>query len=232
MRLVALAIVAGLLSACSSGGMSSEKSGGVLIFGASRASGLEVAKLLAARGEDVTAFVRPTSDRTALNALKVHYATGDALNPADVATAFKGHKYRAVISTLGGKGGEPAPDFEGTKNVVDAAKAAGVNRMIIVTVLGPGDSMKIVPEQQRRGLSKVIVLKEQAEKYLVESGLKYTILRPGQLTNEAANGKITLSEVPLSAKPITRADLAAKVVECLDSKKTIRKLYYPASTAN
>lgn len=203
---------------------------GVLIFGASRNTGLEVAKLLTARGEKVMAFVRPVSDRSGLQPLPVNYATGDALNAAEVRAAFAGKKFRAVVSTLGGRRGEPMPDFEGTKNIVDAAKAAGVKRMVMVTVLGPGDSISVVPEQQRKALGGIIAAKEDAENYLIKSGLTYTILRPGQLTNEPANGKVRVTEKALSAKPITRADLAQKTVACLDDDTTIGKILYPSST--
>ena len=39
-----------------------------------------------------------------------------------------------------------------------------------------------------------------------------------------------MSEKALSAKPITRADLGQKVVDCLNDPKTIGKILYPSST--
>lgn len=50
---------------------------GVLIFGASRNTGLEIARILVARGETVTAFVRPTSNLENLEPLAVDYFVGD-----------------------------------------------------------------------------------------------------------------------------------------------------------
>ena len=50
-----------------------------LVFGASQRTGLEVAKILAARGDRVTAFVRPTSDRSGLEPLGVDLAVGDPI---------------------------------------------------------------------------------------------------------------------------------------------------------
>ncbi len=227
-RRLLIFVLAASLAACAAGPKA--QSDGVLIFGASRATGLETAKVLTAGGEKVTAFVRASSDRSGLEPLKVSYAVGDALNAQDVRAAFAGKKFSSVVSTLGGKQGEPMPDFEGTKNLVDAAKAAGVKRVVIVTVLGPGDSMAVVPDQQRKALGRIIAVKEDAENYLIQSGLQYTILRPGQLTNLAANGKLQLTEKAVSAKPITRADLAQKVVDCLNEPKTIGKILYPSST--
>ena len=52
---------------------------GILVFGASQRTGLEVARILTGRGERVTAFVRPTSDRENLEKLGVDFAVGDVI---------------------------------------------------------------------------------------------------------------------------------------------------------
>ena len=57
---------------------------GILIFGATRETGLEVAKILAGRGEQITACVRLASNATELKALDVNLFEGDALNQDDV----------------------------------------------------------------------------------------------------------------------------------------------------
>ena len=227
-RALIVALGGCVLTSCAAGSVSRDD--GVIIFGASRNTGLEVARILATRGDKVTAFIRPSSDRSGLRPLAVDYAEGDALNAAEVRAAFAGKRFRAVISTMGGSRGETNPDVEGTRNIVDAAKAAGVKRMVMVTVLGGGDSIAVVPEQQRASLGRVIAGKIKAETYLIDSGMAYTILRPGQLTNQPANGKVRMTEQAVSARPITRADLAAKTVECLDDDRTIGKILYLSST--
>jgi uncharacterized protein YbjT (DUF2867 family) len=131
---------------------------------------------------------------------------------------------------MGGSRSETNPDVEGTCNIVDAAKAAGVGRMVMVTVLGGGDSIAVVPEQQRASLGRVIAGKIEAETYLIESGMAYTILRSGRLSSQPANGKVRMTEQAVSARPITRADLAIKTVECLDDTRAIGKILYPSST--
>ena len=62
----------------------------VLLFGGTRNTGLEVAKILAERGDRVTAFVRPSSDRSGLEPLGVSFAVGDALDMDSVQAAFDG----------------------------------------------------------------------------------------------------------------------------------------------
>lgn len=198
---------------------------GVLIFGATRNTGLEIAKILVARGEPVTAFVRPTSNLENLEPLNVAYVQGDAMNADDVEAAIAAKHYKAVISTLGGGRGERPPDLVGTINIVDAMVKHGPERILVVTVIGPGKSMSMVPAQQRVQLARVIELKEQAENYIVEADLAYTIIRPGQLTSNARSGIIRLDLEPSPTGPVTRADLADQVVGAYDDDSTIRQIY-------
>ena len=74
--------------------------GGVLVLGGTGQLGAEVVERLVAKGEAVTVFVRPTSDRARLANFEVDYVVGDLLNDADVAAAFEGRSYRAVVNTV------------------------------------------------------------------------------------------------------------------------------------
>jgi uncharacterized protein YbjT (DUF2867 family) len=200
---------------------------GVLVFGASQRTGLEVARILTNRGEKVTAFVRPTSDRTNLEPLDVDFVTGDAVDADSVDAAFASANFRAVINTIGGKrGDEPRPDFEGTKNIVDAAKRHGVNRMLLVTMVGTGDSEVILSEQARKFLGPVAALKTKAEDYLMQSDLDATILRPGGMLSEPATGTAIKTEDHSVMGTIHRPDLAALVIESLDDDATIGKIFH------
>ncbi len=213
----------------SSGGVM--KKGSVLVFGASRGTGYEATKLLAERGDHVTAFVRPTSDRSGLEPLGVDYAVGDILDPVSVAAAFASGEFRAVINTVGGRRGEPRPDFEGVKNMVEAAKAAGVSRVLLVTAIGTGDSLDTVSARTREVLGPVLAIKSEAEAYLTASGLDYTILRPGGLTREPASGTGIMTEDHGVMGSISRAELGALVVKALDDDSTIGKILHTIDPA-
>jgi uncharacterized protein YbjT (DUF2867 family) len=203
-----------------------QDSGTIMIFGATSGSGLEIAKVLTARGDDVTAFVRPTSNMAGLEPLKVKTVRGDAMNPADVKAAFDGRKVRAVISTIGGRRGEPRPDFEANRNVIDAAKAAGVRRMVLVTTIGTGDSYGAITAESKKFLAAVIPLKDQAEKHLIASGLDYTIVRPGGLNNGPVSGRGELLTDQTTMGSISRAELATLVVRALDDPKARGAIYH------
>jgi uncharacterized protein YbjT (DUF2867 family) len=206
---------------------------GVLLFGASQRTGLEVARILAARGERVTAFVRPTSDRTELDRLAVNYVVGDVTVADDVGKALAGGDYRAVICTVGGaRGDDPRPDFIGVRNIVDAVVRSGVRRMLLVTVIGAGDSRAAISDNAWKFLGPIIELKTRAEDYLTGSGLDATILRPGGMASEAATGTAIKTEDHTAMGIIQRADLAALVVECLDDPATVGKIYHAVDPGN
>ena len=66
---------------------------------------------------------------------------------------------------------------------------------------------------------------EQAEQHLIDTGLDYTIIRPGGLKEAEATGNGMLTEDSEAMGIITRADLAKLLVQCIDDKETIGKTY-------
>jgi nucleoside-diphosphate-sugar epimerase len=198
----------------------------ILVFGASQRTGLEVARILTDRNEAVTAFVRPTSDREALEALGVEIVVGDVLDADSVEAAFAAGQFRAVINSIGGQRGQPRPDLDGTINVVEAAKRHGIKRMLMVTMVGAGDSFDVMAENTKKFLGPIAELKTQAEDYLMASSLDATILRPGGMRSDPATGTAIKTEDHTVMGIIHRADLAALVVESLDDDATIGKIFH------
>ena len=196
----------------------------VLLFGGTRNTGLEVAKILAGRGDRITAFVRPSSDRSGLEPLGVNFAVGDALDMESVQAAFDGGDYTAVITTVGCFSCDPRPDYLGNRNIFDAAEEAGVQRMVFVTSIGSGDSEMAAPWLARVFLREILPLKTQAEDHLMASGLDYTIIRPGALRSRPPTGKGYLSESRDAEGIINRSDLAGLIVEALDDNATTGKV--------
>ena len=201
--------------------------GPVLVFGGNRATGLEIVRGLVARGERVTVAVRASSDTQALDELGVRTVIADALNADEVMAAFESDEYAAVISTLGTTRGDQAkrPDYIGNRNVIDAAVATGAQRFVFITVIGAGDSRDTAPLPARNFLQEVIQLKTQAEDHLIASGLAYTIIRPGGLTDRKATGTAVLAEDPQAFSYIARADLATLAIEALGNPETAGKIF-------
>lgn len=196
----------------------------VLIFGATRNTGLEVAKLLTARGDKVTAFVRESSDRSGLEPLGVDFVVGDALDLASVEAAFVGKEYTSVLTTIACFSCDPKPDYLGNRNVFDATEGAAVKRVILMTTVGAGDSYDAAPLPARNFLKDILPLKTQAEDHLMSKDLDYTIIRPGGLTSGPRTGRGYLSNSREAFGIINRSDLADLVVDIIDDNNTIGKI--------
>lgn len=199
----------------------------VIVFGGTRETGLETVKALVAKGEAVTVMVRPVSNTEALKALgpKVTLVVGDALNADEVKKAFASGKFRAAVSSLGGARGEKRPDWEGNRNVTEAAKAAGIKRLVQVSAIGVGDSVVAVSEETIKFLGPVYAEKIKAEDHLKASGLEYTIIRPGGLTDGPPTGNGMLTEDIRAGGDIHRSDLGMLVADSIDDPKAANKVY-------
>lgn len=197
----------------------------IFLAGASRGVGREIAKCLTKQKIKLKAMVRSQSTRADLEALGIEVVIGDALNLTEVEHAMGG-SVDAVISTIGGKptDGERA-DFKGNRNLIDAAVKAGAKKFVLITSIGSGNSSPALPLQALETLSSVLAEKEQAENHLIASGLPYTIIRPGGLKSDPpATGQGILTDNPLVAGVIHRADVAALVCQCLMSDRASNKI--------
>ncbi|MEG5042014.1 MULTISPECIES: SDR family oxidoreductase [unclassified Microcoleus] len=198
----------------------------IFLAGASRGVGLEIAKCLISQNMQVTALLRSPATSTELEAMGIKVVTGDALDAAAMEVAMAGGEpIHAVISTIGGlpKDGERA-DYLGNKNLIDAAVKAGVQKFILVSSIGSGNSAAALQPQVLETLGPVLIEKEKAENHLIESGMIYTVIRPGGLKWEPATGNGILTEDCLVAGTIHRADVAQLVCRCLVSEAANNKV--------
>lgn len=204
---------------------------GVLVFGGTGRTGVEIVKRLRNDDVPVTVFVRPTSNRSQVETFGVDFVTGDAMNFEDVTAAFTGRRYQAVISAIGRRRGEPRPDYEANANIIRAAQEAGVPRMLLISSMGAGNSrtyMTNLPEF----MHEVLDAKTLAEDELMASDLAYTIIRPGRLFDEPMTGNAELSEdVSIVDKAINRSDLAALTVNTWRNNAGIDKIYHAFDTS-
>ena len=111
----------------------------VLVTGATGFTGGCLAALLAEHGDEVRALVRPKSrarfDRSALAAAGVKAAEGDLTNAASLRRASEGVEVVYHIAATYREAGQPdaayrAVNVEGTRNVLEAARAAGARRVV------------------------------------------------------------------------------------------------------
>ncbi|AWV98515.1 SDR family oxidoreductase [Arcticibacterium luteifluviistationis] len=104
-----------------------------------------------------------------------------------------------------------AVDQEGAKSLTDAAKQAGVQKFVMLSSMGADHP------DETSNLEDYLIAKQNADTHLLTSGLNYSIVRPGQLTNSDGTGKIQLNEKLKIQGSISREDVAKTLVEALDS---------------
>ncbi len=110
----------------------------VLVTGATGLAGANICKLLTERGDHVRALARETADTASLLALGVEVVTGDVTDSDAVVRAAGGADSAIHCAALLGGASQNLADFEavnigGTKNVLDAAEAVDLRRVVAVS---------------------------------------------------------------------------------------------------
>jgi len=136
----------------------------------------------------------------------------------------------AVICAVGFVPGNPlkmssaahAVDNVGTIALIDAAKAAGVKKFVLVSsILADGRSWgqeNSVGFKITNAFGSVLDEKIVAERYLRKSGLDYTIVRPGGLKASPPSGTLVVSgENTLNSGEVSRDLVAAVCIQSLFS---------------
>ncbi len=148
----------------------------ILVVGATGLVGGEVCRRLVANGERVRALVRTTSDPTKvgmLEALGVEISRGDLRERATLDAACR--DMSAVVATASsmpfsyqpGENDIRTTDLDGVSALIEAAKLAGVRRVVYTSLSG---NLELVFPLRNT--------KRAIETRLIESGLDYTVLRP------------------------------------------------------
>jgi uncharacterized protein YbjT (DUF2867 family) len=182
------------------------------VAGATGETGRRIVKQLVDRGIEVRAFVRDAAKAKGILPEGVEIVTGDVLQVESVKAALSG--CTVVFCATGAKPSlDPTQpylvDFEGTKNLVNAAKGEGVEQFVLVTSLCV--SKLLHPLNLFWG---ILVWKKWAEEYLQRSGLSYTIVRPGGLKNEDNDDRIVMKGVDsLFEGSIPRTKVAQVCIE-------------------
>ena len=200
----------------------------ILIIGASKGIGLETTRQALAAGYDVRALARSATSIN-LSDAKLEKVQGDALNQQDVEAALAG--VDAVIVTLGiGLGDlfKPVHLFSEARRVLIAAmKDKSVNRLICITGFGAGDSQASIAPLQRIPFKIVFGRayddKSRQEKLINESGLDWTIARPGVLLNGPRTGRYKVLREPSEWRNgiIARANVADFLVKQIEDRSFI-----------
>lgn len=153
----------------------------VIVAGATGFLGSQIVKELLEQGAEVTAMVRVSSNRSALIKMGVkNFVVGDMMDTPSLKGALSPeHGFDAIVASAAGytrrkKGDNATTDTIGYRNLVDAAKDAGIPRFVLISIL-ESDKAKSVPHFYNKYL---------IEKYLTEKKQPFIALRPGAFLDQ------------------------------------------------
>lgn len=184
----------------------------ILVAGATGAVGSEIVRRLLGRGKKVRALVRTSSDPQKVDSLEkagAEIARGDLKDSASLERAC--HGVSAVISTVSmigtGKEGDSfeATDSEGTRNLIDAARAAGAERFLFISF-----DLSGMPD------APIVKAKGEVEDHLKSSGLDYTIIQPSFFMENWLGQMLFADPVAGTAKVYGEGTAKIRYVSALD----------------
>jgi uncharacterized protein YbjT (DUF2867 family) len=190
----------------------------VVIAGGHGQIGLLLGRLLVEDGHRVRGIIRKADQAPDLEAIGVEPVVFDLENDDGLAAAIAGADAAVFAAGAGpGSGAERkfTMDRDGAIKLIDACREIGAPRYVIVSSMGAnaaitGDDV----------FSVYLRAKGEADDALRASGLDYTVIRPGALTNEPGSGFIALGR-DLPRGSIPRADVAATLLLVLPATDTI-----------
>jgi putative NADH-flavin reductase len=188
----------------------------ILIFGATGATGRQLVAQSLAAGHDVTAFARTPSKMSTTHP-RLRVVQGDVLDEASVDAAMPGHD--VVMIALGTRlTGDDKTISLGTDHVLAAMRKHGVQRLIVESAWGTGDSSRYGGFLLNR-IVRPLLLKhpyeehELQERAVATSDVDWTVVRPGRLTNGAKSRTLRGSRTPQGLKQkASRAEVAAFMI--------------------
>jgi uncharacterized protein YbjT (DUF2867 family) len=196
----------------------------VVIAGGHGQIALRLARLLAERGERVRALIRNPdheADVAATGAEPVLFDLEERSSSelADVVAGADAAVFAAGAGPGSGAERKRTVDLGAAVKLIEAARASGVRRYVIVSSIGADD-----PAGGAEAMRPYLEAKAEADAAVAQSGLDWTIVRPGALTNEPGTARVAVGE-RLARAEVTRDDVAAVLVGVLDDPGTVGRTF-------
>ncbi|MEB7658527.1 SDR family oxidoreductase [Mammaliicoccus vitulinus] len=191
----------------------------IFVIGANGQIGRHLVKDLVEQGNEVTAGIRKNSQAAFFEELGAKTAPLD-LEYDDIDDISEKIKDADKVVFTAGSGGHTGADqtiiidLDGAVKSIEASKKVGTKHFILVSSF---DTRRSAFEGD---LKPYTIAKHYADLHLRNSGIPYTIVHPGGLTNDEGLGKVELAEEVEPGK-VTRKDVASVLVEVLNNDKKI-----------
>lgn len=184
----------------------------IAVLGAHGQIAMLLHPILRSNGHEVTGLIRNPDHAEEVERAGARPVICDVEAKEDISDAVG--KVDAVIFAAGAGPGSGAErkwtvDRDGALKLIEAAKNNGIRRFVMIS------AMKVEEPRGNEVFQVYQKAKSEADKALRKSGLDYTIIRPGRLTDNLSTGRIALGP-DLDSGEIPRADVAAVVAEVLE----------------
>lgn len=186
----------------------------VFVAGSTGKTGKRIVEELVRREIEVIALVRDLEKAKGILPKSVELTVGDVLKPESIRGAIAACDL--VISATGAAPslditGPYSVDYVGTKNLVNLAKETGIKQFVMISSLCVSRFFHPL-----NLFWLVLYWKKQAEMYLQDSGIPYTIVRPGGLKEENNDEQVLMKDADsLFDGSIPRQKVAEVAVESL-----------------
>jgi uncharacterized protein YbjT (DUF2867 family) len=195
----------------------------VVIAGGHGQIALHLERLLADSGHRVCALIRRRDHDSDVREAGAEPVLCDLEQEDDLSHYIAGAD--AVVFAAGaGPGSGPerkrTVDLGGAVKLIDAARRTGARRYVIVSSIGADD-----PAGGGEQMRPYLEAKAEADRLVAESGLDWTIVRPGRLTNDPGTGRVLVSEDMSTRGEVPREDVARVLAAVLGDPGTIGKTF-------
>jgi uncharacterized protein YbjT (DUF2867 family) len=190
----------------------------VVIAGGHGQIALHLERLLTERGDSARGLIRNPDHAADLERVGAEAVICDLEAETDLRRFVEGAD---AIVFAAGAGPGSGPERKRTVDLGGAVKLmdAGVSRYVMVSSIGAGDPAS-APESMRPYQEA----KGEADDTLAQSGLDFTIVRPGRLTDGDATGHIAAGP-DVERGDIPRADVALTLLAVLDTASTVGRTF-------
>ena len=191
----------------------------VVVAGGHGKVGLRLLGLLAARGDRARGLIRNPDhgadlERAGAEPVVFDLETGGA--PFEQVEGADAVVFAAGAGPGSGPERKRTVDLGAAVKLIEASRAAGVDRYLMVSAMGVRS-----PGEHSGPMEPYLDAKAEADAALRDSGLAYTIVRPGRLTDGPGSGLVEVGIAPLGRRgEVTRDDVAATLVATLEEPRT------------
>lgn len=195
----------------------------IFLIGATGGVGSRLGPKLVSAGHSVKGLHRKPEQAGDLRDQGVEPVFGNLIEMTadDMASALQGCDTAIFSAGAAGSGRDKttAIDGEGPEKLIEAARATGVNRIYMVSVIMDAGRDRDTSDD----FEHYMAMKRRADAALATSGIDYVILRPGTLKDEDGDGKVCAGRA-ITYGDVARGNVAATLAELINTPEITNEM--------